>query len=255
MNQIHHLYQEYQDKSLDDQFLKNAFEIMMEEDIELSSYVKELKIKGDCGKKLGTFDQNSKELSIYLDGISRMYKKNKIYALAVLRHELEHARNMKKLNEGRDDIESTIIRYSLKDYCYINGLIYKDIDDLDIIMLAHRIRDNYELDPGERLADIKAWKYLVNIFKNKRSEELLESRSMLYYSFIRGYHDNRYYLESPTLQFLLNTYQLRDHYLLQKRIKEKDYSFDTRLLCGLPITNAEYEKGTLIKAKVRKKVR
>jgi hypothetical protein len=255
MNKLYHLFQEYQNRDIDNHFIEKAFDIMMDYEEELYPYISILYIEKDHGKKLGSYDLESKEITLYRDGIRRLNNKSRVYALGVLRHEIEHARCAKILDDNKDDIESSVIRYSLKDYAYTSGLIPQDMEDLNLLMLTHRIKENYEFDPGERIADIKAWKYIVNLLKNKKNEDLLVARAMLYYSFIRGYRDNRYYLESPTMQFLLNTQQLKEYYLLHKRIDEKDYSFDTRLLCGLPLTKEEYEKDTLMKAKVKKKVR
>ena len=121
-------------------------------------------------------------------------------------------------------------------------------------LLHYDIIQNYETNPGERLAEIRAWKFLVQLLKNQRiSTDLLISRTCLYYSYIRGYHDNRYYLECPTYQFLMNTKMFYEYYWLNQKIKNKDYCFETRLMYGLPITEKEYQEKILQKVKLQRK--
>ena len=70
---------------------------------------------------------------------------------------------------------------------------------------------------------------------------------MLYYSYIRGYEDNRYYLDPPTYTYLLMNRMFNNYKYLKKRVDSNDYSLDTRILCGLPITYQEYDRVLLRK--------
>ena len=145
--------------------------------------------------------------------------------------------------------------YSLRSYAMEHGLDYSpNVDNLFKSFLDISIKMNYELDPGERLADIKACKYMVNLLKNqRRTEDLLLARGMLYYAYARGYNDNGYYLDPPTYDFLLKTGMYREHYWLKNRVNAKDYCFDTRITYGLPVTYTEYKRGISEKTKVLKK--
>ena len=137
------------------------------------------------------------------------------------------------------------------------GYDYYDKDDFYILMGRLKKASNYLIDPGERLADIRAWKYIVNLLKNQRtSDDLLVARSMLYYSYIRGYQHNRYYLDAPTYLYLIKMGMYHQYYLFKKRVEEqKNYSFETRLTYGLPLTEKEYDKSILRKVRLKKKDR
>ena len=112
------------------------------------------------------------------------------------------------------------------------------------------------VDPEERLSEIKAWKYLVNLLKNQRTTpDLLTARSNLYYAYVRGYKDNGYYIDAPTYQYLLKMGMYHQYYLFKRRVEEeKDYSFETRLTYGLPLNSStEYDKKILEKVRLRKR--
>ncbi len=129
-----------------------------------------------------------------------------------------------------------------------------NLDHLSDFFLRINTKANYETDPGERLAEIKAWKYMVNLLKNQRtSDDLLKARTMLYASYIRGYKDNRYYLDPPTYEFLLKTGMFYPFNWLKNRVEKKDYSFETRITYGLPITKEEYDEKVLQKVKLKRK--
>ena len=135
-----------------------------------------------------------------------------------------------------------------------NSPNYLSMYRLHQIYLYYDTKLCYETDPGERIADIKACKYIVNLLKNQNNtDELLIARGMLYYAYTRGYKDNGYYLDPPTYDFLLKTGMYREHYWLKNRVNAKDYCFDTRITYGLPVTYTEYKRGISEKTKVLKK--
>ncbi len=259
MDPIYALYKEYKDKPLDDYFIESAFQRMMEKETELVPYINGFKIESLTKSTLGGYNPVTKIVTIDKSNIEESTTKREqvIQTLEVLKHEIEHARNMKKYAEGKEDIESTVIRYALKDYEIMQRIQSKNrIDTLEFLSLCHHIKENYNRNPSERLARIKAWKYVVNLLKNqRRTPDLLVARTNLFYAYARGYEDNRYYLDAPTIQFLLNTRQFEDLYRLRKRIDSKDYSFETRITYGLPITSQEYDKTILQKVKLQKKKR
>ena len=93
---------------------------------------------------------------------------------------------------------------------------------------------------------------MVNLLKNQRTtKDLLTARVGLYKAYAAGYEDNKYYLESPTFQFFLNVGLLREHNWLKKRFRNHDYSFDTRILYGLPVTYKEYKEKILQKTRLK----
>ena len=254
---LYKLYKLEKGKELDNQFIFDAYTIFMEREKNLSPYVKDFEISDEISNCYGKYSNENRKITLYKNVIRKIEEQNinpNLMALQVLRHELEHARNLKTLYEGRSDIESLIVSYSLQDYALDYGLVpFSIYNDFDRILLRYEIQANYGVDPGERIADIKACKYLVNLLKNQRmSEDLLTARKMLYYSYIRGYKDNRYYLDAPTFRFLLNTNMLYAFKCLNQRINEQNYTFEKRLMYGLPLTYHEYDSKILQKVKLKK---
>ena len=183
--------------------------------------------------------------------MNREYYNEKLFALHHLRHEFEHAKALRRLFQFRKDIESTVLDYSLRGQCLCLGILPPIIPEEEPYS-SDADDQNYLYNPGERIADIKSWKYVVNLIKNQRgTKDLLYARSMLYYSYIRGYEDNKYYLDPPTYTYLLNQRMFNNYKYLKRRIGEKEYSLDTRVLCGLPLTYQEYEKTLLRKLGLR----
>lgn len=255
---IYSLLKEYSSKELDDNFINAVFYYMLEENYGLNEYIKSFEIDNYSDISYGAYSNEDKIMKINKDKIieeDHMVKNKKILTLGILRHEIEHAIQLKRLFEFKKDIESRVVEYSLRPYELEHGLVPPYVDnERDYKYLSFKKIENYSFDPGERLAEIKAWKYVVNLIKNQNcTEELLNARSMLYCAYIRGYINNGYYLDPPTYEYLINTGLFHDYYLLKKTVNEKDYSFDTRLTCGLPLTNEEYDRGILQKVKLRKK--
>ncbi len=254
-DRVYELYQRNKNTSLDENFIIDAFEVMIDKEKELIPYVKDFQITNLPKKLLGAYSNEDRCIKISKEAIEAQPINHQLYALHVLRHELEHARNLKTLYENHRDIESLIVYYSLRAYAMEHNLEFtRNSDNLIKEFLDIGTKINYEIDPGERLADIKACKYMVNLLKNqRRSEDLLITRGMLYFAYQRGYKDNGYYLDPPTYDFLLKTGMYHDHYWLKNRVNDKDYSFETRITYGLPVTYSEYKKGVSEKTKVLRK--
>ena len=268
-NSLYKLFMDYKGRELDDSFINQAYELMMEKETSLAPYVNDLDLKY-TDDNLGAYNYAEKIIRVNKDKIlsedAVALPDKKLLTLRVLRHEIEHARNYKRLFERRNDIESEIIRYSLADFVSrLDSENMSPSEKLDLIIKAGKKKENYMVDPEERLADIRAGQYLVNLLKNQnRTPELLMVRSMLYYAYIRGYSYNGYYLNPPTYQFLLKMGMYRDYYLLKKKVEEKCermpweapkkemYSFDTRITYGLPISIKEFDDEIIEKVKLVK---
>ena len=249
------LYKEYEGKPLDDRFIEHAYNRMMEEERELEPFISGLDINHKREKCFATYNERTGLITINRKPIRKYTNDDKIKALAFLRHEIEHARNIKTYLEGREDLESIILRYTLKPYGINRGLIPRPKEyesDFDLKYFYMKIKENTSIDPDERLAEIRAWNYMVNLLKNQRTtKDLLTARTGLYKAYSAGYEDNRYYLESPTFQFFLNVGLLQEHNWLKKRFRNHNYSFDTRILYGLPVTYREYTNKILQKTRLR----
>ena len=261
-SRIYRLLVENQGREIDDAFIDEAFEIMMSDDSSLLPFINDFKIVDKPEEdSLGTYNPFEKKMTINKINIlnpkiCKDVPNKRMLVLETLRHEIEHARNTQRLHQCRSDIESMIIRLSMKDYALENGLDRMDpFDKEDFFSLMYRARkkEHYLIDPEERLADIRAWNYLVNLLKNQRTTaDLLVARKMLYFAFCRGYIEG-YYLDPPTYQFLLKMGMYHRFYLLKKHVEELEhYSFETRLMYGLPLTKEEYDDGILKKVKLRK---
>ncbi len=256
LSELYALFISYQNKDLDNEFIYNAFNIMMKYE-NIGNYVKDFKIVHEIDNNLGTYSNETRTIKINKSNVisDKNIDNKKLLSLQVLRHELEHAKNLKRLYENNCDIKTRIIRYSLIEYAINHNLYYgSSLDKIEPAILKERRFGTYNIDPGERIAEIKSWKFIVNFLKNQRStNDLLVARSMLYYSYIRGYKNNGYYLEPPTYEYLLKLGLYHEHYLLRKTFNSANYNFDTRLLCGLPISQNEYNQKILEKVKLQKR--
>jgi len=255
-DQVYTLLKENENKRLKKDFIYDSFDEMIAKEPELIPYIKDFRIIEAPGKALGSYSHEERTISINKRLIERQLLVNKhMIAQEVIRHEMEHARNYKTLHEGKDDIESLVISCALRSIAMKKGLDrYPNLDHLNPDFLLMETKMNYTTDPGERLAEIKAWKYMVNLLKNqRRTKDLLDARTMLYYSYIRGYRDNRYFLDSPTFDFLMSTGMFHNAKWLKKRIDQKNYSFETRITYGLPVTYEELDQKVLEKVKLQKR--
>lgn len=260
MNEIYKLLKQYNNKELDKEFFEKAFSYFLKEDESLFRFVNKIKVTDadEEDETLGNYRIEDEMITIYLNNIKDEHidKKNinnrNILGLQVLKHELLHADTIRKIREGKKDIKTYVKMMGLLDYCAKKGIYYPLETDLQYLNFL--TKENYISDPNERTTDIDSWKYIVNLLKNqKNTQELLYARSRLYYSLIRGYKDNGIYINSPTYEFLLELRQIREFKLVKKRVEEKDYNFDTRLTCGLPISKDEYYNKILKKTKLQKK--
>ncbi len=276
-NGVYKLFMNYQGREVDDSFTNQAFEMMMEDEKSLGPHVKGLKIEEDEGKNIAEYNWGDKVIRIYKPNFikykNEVMPNKELQMLRVLKHEIEHARNYSRMLEQKQDIESTIIRYSLAGFPTGTELDKMDPREaLEIMLRWGKKKENYTIDPEERLADIRAAQYLVNLLKSQnKTPELLMARKFLFYSLIRGYRDNGYYLDPPTYQFLLKMSMYHDYYLLKKRVEgmpdtfaseeekvappREKYVFETRLTYGLPISQQEFaeEIPNRVKLLVRKK--
>ena len=238
------------------------FELMLAEFSEVKPYINDFQVThanndalGSCDNEdkavLGSYDNEDKIVTInMLNIISDDSINNKfIQIIETIRHEIEHANNLRKLHTKGNDIETTLIRYSLIDYAMQNHLGYLspfDMNHYEPRYAAYKKSLNYESDPAERIARINAWKYVVNLLKNRRgSSDLHEASKNLFYAYVCGYKNNDYGLNPPTYEYLLNLGFYHEFYLLKKRVEEKKYCFNTRLKYGLPLSENEYYKKIL----------
>lgn len=246
--QIGQLLKDTKGKPLDKEFISDAFDIMVSHD-KLDEYATGLNFNDEeCD---GSYDNHDGIININIDRISSWETSEyckRLNSLLILRHEIEHAKNMRTMimTEG---IESTVIRYSVM--C-LAPATDKKIGFPKPILSSYL--STYDVDPDERIADIRAYKFMINLLKNKRnSVELLTTRERLYQAYIRGYSVKGDIITPPTYSYLLKS-GLFDHYIYFSDFisNRTQYSLDTRVLCGLPITKEEKEVELLLKSGLKK---
>lgn len=261
MNKIYRLLKEYDNRLLDKSFLEKAFEYLLEEEKNLTDYVCNIKItdNDDSNDIYGNYRlPPDKLVTLYINNIqnknifSNNINRKNIFALEALKHEITHARQIKNIDAGKKDINTEVNKLSLLNYCKKNGLFYP-LPEYDMTYINFLTNENYELSPDERSAEISSWKYIVNLLKNNRySDELLFAKTNLYYSYIRGYKDNGIYINCPTYEFLIELKLMREFKLLKKKVESNNYSLETRLKNGLPITYEEYNYEILKRLRLSK---
>lgn len=250
--QIGHLLREQKDEKLDEKFIKDVFEIMIFHD-NLEYFVNKLTF--DNGEHFGLFDGENRSININIERINGLERSNyskRLNALLILRHEIEHAKNLKKTIIS-DGIESVILELSM----FVDNLNVDDEKYRELWVKAGVIQSGvvekssiYGLNPNERIADIRSLKFMVNLLKNNRnSQELIQSRKYLYEAYVRGYFNTGSKIDPPTYLYLIKSGFLRYYSNLANYISShRPYSLDTRVLCGLPITKEEKELTLLSKA-------
>lgn len=244
--ELYKIIKEYQEKTITEDLIKTIFDIMISGDKGLEEYAKGLEFATNIDA-VGDYNSDTGIIRIDLNTLLELPLVDSfklIYVIKVLRHEIEHAKNLQKLYEGRNDIESMVIKYSLIVYIIKNHL-KSDlfIAERDPYLLYDVSSHNYEIDPGERIAEIKAHKFIISLLKNQRnSKELQAIRAMLYRAYINGYNDNGYYLDAPTYMYLLKMQMYHEFMSLKMTVDNSGYSLDTRIMCGLPITYQERDE-------------
>lgn len=262
MNKLYKLLKEYDNILLDKKFIEKAFDYYLEEDSDLKDYVCNIKVTDNDedsniygnyrmppDKLVTIYINNIINKNVYSDNINR---KN-IFALEALKHEITHAKQLKRIDEGRKNINTEVNKLSLLNYCSEKGFFYP-LPEYDMQYINFLTNENYEISPDERSAEITSWKYIVNLLKNKRrSDELLFAKTNLFYSYIRGYKDNGIYINCPTYEFLIELRLMREFKLLKKKVESNNYNLETRLKNGLPITQEEYNNEILKRLQLTKR--
>lgn len=215
---------------------------------------------------LGSIEKKNEELLKqypYLDEIELYLLKN-VSILQAIFHELEHAHQMKKLQLFLDDLETFLLKVSLR---YVRFLQYPEIveelkkegfkeKEIYDILLQSKKKDValYDLNPAERLADIssintvfqitKPIHYIYPILYDFLNHESLNMLS-------KGYTLQKNTVLSPSIIYIEKSEyknQLKEQPFYNKNSDImlenvcSNYSLSQRLLYGLPITVEEYQK-------------
>ncbi|MGM9878491.1 MAG: hypothetical protein ACI31R_00450 [Bacilli bacterium] len=218
---------------------------------QLNEYISNMKVQQIRSKKLASYSNYTKTITIYSNVIDLMIQninnqlkinddltKNLYINLSILQvimHEVEHA-NQEKIIDTTNNLESFILK------------------------LSELVPENstlYECTPEERLAEIKSYKEilsLISIFnsKPKQINELIEIDSLQ--RSLRGYHYENQIVTTPLMTYfekgnkpeLLAPLSINDN---KERIISI-YNLEDRFKYGLPIMTEEYisSMSALVKA-------
>lgn len=270
----------------DELFIKKTISIAIKH-LDLEAFVKRYHIynKSTYNKEnnhllLAVYQYLSRNINIFLGSIEKsnktllkkyqdldeteIYLFKNISILKAIFHELEHASQMKKLQLFLDDLETFLLKVSLR---YVRFLQYPEIveelkkegfkeKEIYDILLQSKKRDKafYHLNPAERLADISSIKTVFEItkpihyiyptlydFLNQTSFDML----------LKGYTLQKNTVLSPSIVYIEKS-EYKDKLVEQPFYNEdsnimlenvcSNYSLSQRLLYGLPITVDEYQK-------------
>ena len=232
--ELNELLAKWEENGPQRQFIRDAYEILLSNERDLIPYINDFQIIFFYEPRLGSFNNKKRILSINYSSLSDKWieanvKNRKVLAIIVLKHELEHVRQLKNLYEGKQDLESLITSSSLKDFALESHLL-KEYHPREYLWdLQYLKKENYEIDPCERLADIRSWTFIQHILEKEARPEYPLSIKRLDTLYQKGYQNSH----SPTYQFFENLGLLEelDHI---KEEEEKVYDDSARTLYGLP---------------------
>ena len=131
---------------LSEEFINNAFDIMIQKDNELIPFINNFVIDDDLESE-GEYEAENKIIRISPSKIISNefgYISDKVTALQCIRHEMEHARGLKRLYEVKHDIESVVNEYSFAYYIQKYGIPSSLFFNDDITFgLSYKIENNY----------------------------------------------------------------------------------------------------------------
>ncbi len=87
-SKIYELYKENKEAPLDEKFINNAFEIMLDDDKGLIPYIEDFRITKLPGNLIGAYSNEERCIKINKEAIEEQSINQQLFALHVLRHEL-----------------------------------------------------------------------------------------------------------------------------------------------------------------------
>ena len=220
-------------KALTDDFIYEAFDIMRFDEPDLSNQLNDIQINRNVRGDFGWYYLNKGLIVLNMDEIlsDNDYDNKILLVLFVLRHEIEHARSVKNLCSGEESFENSLILSCLKIYCDEIGEYIKPLGGKHL----------YLVNPFERIADIRAYMYLAQLYKRIGDMEsegfILDELSKCC---LNQYIINGQSIECPTYRYLLEMQMYKNYSDLWSYLDKCELSFKERILYGLPITMNEY---------------
>ena len=237
------LVKDYEYRELDDDFIYDAFDVIRAGLPEAQPHLNQVHIgHGGDDDTYGSYFHNSGDMIIWIDQLHKLQIPSSLiyqFCLEAIRHEAEHAVSFGKYLSDRTDIETCVIRFTYD---------RSPIDDC-IISIGNELTDTcYGCNPKERIAEIRAKQFARKLYRNKKgSLELSTANIYLICAYLRGYKSNGCYYEPPTYRFLerqlFNNMDLfHEYHAIKQTVGSTNYCFEKRILCGLPISNEEYNR-------------
>ncbi len=249
----------------DEMFVYNVCNILINK-YEIFSYVKNIDIRKeehpDC---FGEYYDNLNKVNIYLDYIISEYSKLSLRfslkdfeyyyyinlnVLKIIIHELNHAKQYKKLNSNINDEETFLYKIctrTLEEMYYTSNIHIKNSADYyNLLCLKDSL---YIIDPMERMAEFKS---LSNTRKLILNNDIIPQKinnifSLTQTNLILKVHKNEYL--SPTIKFLdemkyeddLNKFKFYNGVIDKEFLSSFSiYDYAKRIFYGYPITEEEY---------------
>lgn len=186
-------------------------------------------------------DENKFKLS----EIENSYRKY-INVVQTILHELEHAKQYKKITHIEKNLETMVLISSLPAERIIMDKNDKTLDDIPKTMKESYFKEQFEIykkyykyAPEERMAEIDSRKEclkIINYLLDKNSRFSLMYRYMIYNLYLKGYENN----VIPTKLYL----EKRGYLELWEPIDRfsRNYSYLDRARTGTKLTNLEKEQ-------------
>lgn len=173
-----------------------------------------------------------------------------IKILQFLLHEIEHAKQEKKLKSRINNIEILLLSCSK-----LNMELWELVKDG-----YKKYNDTYIYNPSERMADIKSYKkillFMESINHNLKIDKTLNILKEEYLiESLNGYLNDicpsEIYLIKTELENIWRSMSFYDdnHNIMNEKVK-KEYDIRKRLLFGLPIDNEEFKKISTLRDKI-----
>ena len=242
------LIEKHYDRFLTRGFIQEAFDIFISYYKDLEKYISDFQLIFYYEDNLGRYDLQTRVLSVNVSNLCETIiepniKNRKLLSLEVLRHELEHVKQIKTLWEGEENFEKYLLTCAFQFYCIQEKISNGNRDPKYIWNLAFLKKDNYDLDPSERLAEIRAFEFILSLLDKARDKEDTGAlKKALWKQYCKGYFMRDQFLPPPTYEFLSKVGLDRECEILQKRVEDSHYDSHTRFIYGLPMEMEEIEK-------------
>ena len=109
---LYNIYLAYREKLIADDFINKVYELMIQKEPYLLPYINDFKISEDKNETRGTYSPKDKVITIYKGSINGIVHDQKgITGIETIKHEMEHAKNARKIDDDLYDLIFSVIFY------------------------------------------------------------------------------------------------------------------------------------------------